>query len=117
MATVLARDYTRAVAKPGRQCKHNTYVSIAIWAVLWQIRVPTQVRACLESSVLTGVRARLGCVALAVRVSFSGFHSGHCLICCTDQTVMLKSSLLWAAWFLLDCLLLATVVEVSVSCL
>ena len=59
-----------------------------------------------------GVRARLGCVALAVL--FSGFRSGRRLICCTDRTVMLKSSLLWAAWSSLDCLLLATVVVVSV---
>ena len=30
----------------------------------------------------------------------------HRLICCREQTVMLRSSLLWAAWSLLDFLLL-----------
>ena len=54
----------------------------------------------------------LGYVTFAVL--FSGFRSGRRLICCTDWTVMLKSSLLWAAWSSLNCLLLATVVEVSV---
>ena len=48
-------------------------------------------------------------------VSFSGFHSGRCLICCTDQTVMLKSSLLWAAWSSLDSALMATVIKASNS--
>ena len=60
------------------------------------------------------------CTCVALTVSFSGFHLAHQLICCTDQTVMLKSSLLWAAWSLLDSVLLATVllvvVEVSDSC-
>ena len=46
-----------------------------------------------------------------------GFRSDRHLICRTDGTVMLKNGLLWAAWSSLDCLLLATVVEVSVSCL
>ena len=52
-------------------------------------------------------QARLGCVALAV--SFSGFHSVCFLICCTDQTVILNSSLLWVAWSSLNSVLLATV--------
>ena len=55
----------------------------------------------------------LGCVALAV--SFSGFHSGCRLICCTDWTVMLISSLLWRICSSLDSGLLATVVMVSKS--
>ena len=55
----------------------------------------------------------LGCVALAV--SFSGFHSGCRLICCTDWTVMLISSLLWRICSSLDSGLLATAVKVSKS--
>ena len=53
----------------------------------------------------------LGCIALAV--SFSGFHSGCHLICCTDGTVMLTSSLLWVNWSSLVSGLLETVVKVS----
>ena len=71
------------------------------------------VQNCLCLQVYELRQARLGCVALAV--AFSGFHSCHRLICCTDRTVMLRSSLLWATWSSLDCLLLATVIEVSVS--
>ena len=56
----------------------------------------------------------LGCVALAL--SFSGFHSGRRLICCTAWTVMLISSLLWRICSSLDSGLLATVVTVSKSC-
>ena len=37
-------------------------------------------------------RARLGCVPL--EVSFAGFHSVCCLICCTDRTVMLNGGCL-----------------------
>ena len=54
----------------------------------------------------------LCCVALAV--SFSGFHSSRCLICCTHWTVMLISSLLWQICSSLDSGLLATAVEVSI---
>ena len=55
----------------------------------------------------------LCCVALAV--SFSGFHSSRHLICCTDWTVMLISSLLWGICSSLDSGLLATAVKVSKS--
>ena len=56
----------------------------------------------------------LGCVALAL--SFFGFHSGRCLNCYIDWTVMLISSLLWEICSSLDSGLLATAVEVSKSC-
>ena len=68
---------------------------------------------CTRSVVCWG-RQNLGCVALAV--SFSGFHFGRHLICCTDWTVMLISSLLWGICSSLDSGLLATAVEVSKSC-
>ena len=55
--------------------------------------------------------SKLGCIALAI--SFSGFHSGRRLTCCTDGTVMLTSSLLWVNWSLLVSGLLETVVKVS----
>ena len=64
-------------------------------------------RPCLSVYELRQATHRLGCVA--------GFHSGHHLICCKDRTVILKSSLLWAAWSTLDSVLLATVIKVSVS--
>ena len=48
-------------------------------------------------------------------VSFFEFHSCHCLICCTDGTVMLTSSLPWANWPSLVSGLLETVVEVSIT--
>ena len=54
-------------------------------------------------------------ISFALAVLFSEFHSSHHLICCKDRTVMLKSSLLWAAWSSLNSVLLVTVVEVSVS--
>ena len=60
-------------------------------------------------ALLIGI-ATWGCVALAV-LQFSRFCSGRRLIWCTDQTVMLKSSLLWASS--LDCLLLATAVVIG----
>ena len=101
--------YTRSNS---RQCKH---VSIAIRAgtgsgCQHMAAHAVRNRPCLP--VYEHRRTSLGCVALAVLLS--GFRSSSHLICCTDRTVMLKGSLLWAAWSLLDCLLLATVVKVSV---
>ena len=81
-ATVQPNCVHKGCSKAGSVNQHRAVPSIACWA-------------CPESSVFTGVRARLGCVALAVL--FSGFRSGRRLIFCTDWTVMLKSSLLWAA--------------------
>ena len=72
-----------------------------------------QIRPCLQLHVVYG-RQNLGRVALAV--SFSGFHSGRCPICCTVWTVMLISSLLWGICSSLDSGLLATAVKVSKSC-
>ena len=59
-------------------------------------------------------RQNVGCVALAV--SISKFHLSHRLICCTDWTVMLISSLLWDIYSSLDSGLLATAIKVSISC-
>ena len=90
---------------PGQGAKHRAAPSIALQLLgVWN-------RPCWP--VYEHQWARLGRVALAV--SLSEFHSGCHLVCCTDWTVMLKSSLLWVAWSSLDCLLLATVVEVSIS--
>ena len=55
-------------------------------------------------------------VTVPLAVSFSGFYSGCRLICCTDWTVMLISSLLWGICSSLDSGLLATAVKVSKSC-
>ena len=55
--------------------------------------------------------------AVALSVSFSKFQSVCCLICCTDRSVKLISSLLQGNCSLLDSRWLATVVEVSKSCL
>ena len=65
---------------------------------------------CSVSTVVT--TELLGYVAFAVSSSAPGW----CLICCTDGTVMLTSSLPWAGWSMLDSRLLETVIEVSKSC-
>ena len=83
------------------------------WSVICWGR---QLRPCLQLHVVKwyAEEGNLDCVALAV--SFSGFHSGRRLICCTDWTVMLISSLLWEICSSLDSGLLETAVKVSKSC-
>ena len=86
--------------------------------VLLSIFLLKKIACCPKSSMFTSVRATTSYTSVrhvALAVLFSGFHSGHHLICCTDRTVILKSSLLWAAWSTLDSVLLATVVKVSIS--